>query len=59
MGGPDRGSLMHLVYTQAFLNGPMGRIMKQKLAFNFGGNARPLRSDLGTRVVFQYLLYAG
>jgi len=59
MGGPDRGSLMHRVYTQAFRSGPMGRIMKKKLAFHTGSNSRPLRSGLGTRVVFQYLLYAG
>ena len=59
MGGPDRGSLMHRVYTQALRNGPMGRIMKKQLAFNIGNNSRPLRTGLRSRVVFQYLLYAG
>ena len=42
---------MHRVYTQAFRSGPMGRIMKQKLASDVGGNSRPLRSGLETRVV--------
>lgn len=42
---------MHRVYAQAFRNGPIARIMRQKLTVGVRNNVRPLRMGLRNRVV--------